>query len=82
MTNELTPARQRQVEEYLGRKLEAHELVTVDSISDLAPSQRTVVETLALQHRLVCVLYLRGVVDGLLGQHAFDVVDAVRGPHL
>lgn len=49
---------------------------------ELAPLQRAVVETLATKHRLVCMLYLRGVVDGLLVQHAFDFVEAVRGPNL
>jgi hypothetical protein len=75
MTEELTPDRLLRIEEYLGRKLEANELVTVRSVAELSPEQHAIVDTLAPKHRLVCMLYLRGVVEDLLVQHAVDFVD-------
>lgn len=78
MTPDFTPDRRYQVEQHLRRDLTVDELVTVPSVSDLTPAHKAVLDFLALKHRLVAMIYLCGVVDGLIAPEARAIIDTIR----
>lgn len=78
MTPDFTSDRRYQVEQYVGRELTPAELVTVASVSDLAAPQREILDRLAHRHRLVAMIYLCGVVEGLLSAEAIAIIDHIR----
>lgn len=82
MIDELDVHKRRQVESWLERPLEDHELVPVSGLAELTLAQRAVVDILARRHRLACMMYLRAVVHDLLINDAFAFIDEIRGPYL
>lgn len=71
---------QEQIESWLERPLLPNEADPVDSLKSLSESQLQVARHLARNNSLVCILYLRMIVPGLLmneaREYTLDVLQA------
>jgi hypothetical protein len=65
--SELDPRYREQIEEVLGRRLRAEELVFVGKLVDLTADELNVARTLAQRQVALGAVYLRAVTDASLG---------------
>lgn len=78
MTSDFTSGARRKVEAYVGRSLTSEELVTVASVAELSAAQKEILDGLARRHRLAAVLFLQGVVEGIVMNEALAIIDHIR----